>query len=95
MILGDSPVVDQGVVVEEESAGDVEGHKHINAVVLMSCKDEEDTKAVAEPGEGVEEIYPPRSVLCDEEVEESEGDSVAREHVVSTRPDTLQTKPCT
>ena len=63
--------------------------------MLMGCKDEEDTKTVAEPCEGVEEIYSPRSVLGDEEVEESERDSVAREHVVSTSPDTLQTKPCT
>ena len=64
-------------------------------VMFMGCKDEEDAKAVAEPGECVEEIYPPRSVLCDQEVEEIVGDSVAREHVVSTSPDTLQTKPCT
>ena len=71
MILGDSPVVDQGVVVEEESAGDVEGHKHINAVVLMSSKDEEDTKATEDPGEGVEEIYSPGSVLGDEEIQHS------------------------
>ena len=64
-------------------------------VMLMGCKDKEDAKAVAEPGECVEEIDPPGSVLSDEEVEESERDSVAREHVVSTSPDTLQTKPCT
>ena len=41
-------------------------------VVLMGCKDEEDTKAVAEPGECVEEIDPPGSVLGDEEIEQSE-----------------------
>lgn len=72
MILGDSPVVDQGVVVEEESAADVEGNKHINAVVLMSSKDEEDTKAAENPSEGVEEIYSPGSVLDDGKIEQSE-----------------------
>ena len=40
-------------------------------VVLVGCEYEEDTKAVAEPGEGVEEVDPPGSVLGDEEVEES------------------------
>jgi hypothetical protein len=61
----------------------------------MGCQYEEDTKTVAEPGEGVKEIDPPGSVLSDEEIEESEGDSVTREHVVSTCPDTLQTEACT
>ena len=62
-------------------------------VVLVGCEYEEDTKAVAEPGEGVEEVDPPGSVLGDEEVEESEGHCVAREHVVPTRPDPLHTEP--
>ena len=61
----------------------------------MGCEDEEDAKAVAEPGESVEKIDPPGSVLSDEEVEESERDGVAREHVVPTSPDTLQTEACT
>jgi len=95
LIFGDCSVVDQSVVVEEQSTGDVESNKHINAVVLVSCKDEKDTKAVAEPGEGMEEEDPPGGVLSDEEVEEGEGDSVAREHVVTTSPHTLQTKTCT
>ena len=60
--------------------------------MLMSSKDEEDTKAVAEPCERVEEIDPPRGVLRDEEVEESERDCVTGEHVVTTSPDALETK---
>ena len=72
MIFGNSSVIDQSVVVEEQSAADVEGNKYINAVVLMSSKDEEDTKATEDPGEGVEEIYSPGSVLGDEEVEKCE-----------------------
>jgi hypothetical protein len=41
----------------------------ILTVMLMGCKDEEDAIAVAEPGECVEEIDPPGSVLSYEEVE--------------------------
>ena len=63
-------------------------------VVLMGCKDEEDTKAIAKPGEGVEEEDSSGGVLSDEEVKKGEGDSVAREHVVPTCSHTLQTHPC-
>ena len=64
-------------------------------VVFMGCKYEEDAKTVAEPGESVKEVDPPGSVFSDEEVEESEGHCVTREHVVTTCPDTLQTEACT
>ena len=77
MILGHSSVVDQGVVVEEEPTGDVEGNKHINAIVLMGSQDEEDPKATENPGEGVEEIYPPGGILGDEEVKQCERHGVA------------------
>ena len=60
--------------------------------MLMGSQDEEDTKTVAEPGEGMEEIDPSGRILSDEEVEESERDGVTREHVVPTSPYTLETK---
>ena len=41
------------MVVEEESAGDVEGDEDVNTVVLMSGKDEEDAEAVEQPGKRV------------------------------------------
>ena len=41
------------MVVEEESAGDVEGDEDVNAVMLMGGKDEEDAEAVEQPGKRV------------------------------------------
>ena len=82
------------MVVEEESAGDVEGDEDVDAVVLMGGEDEEDAEAVEQPGKRVQEVDPTTRVLRDEEVEEGEGDGVPGEHVVSTGPDTLQTQPC-
>lgn len=38
--------VGQGVVVEEEAGGDVEGDEDIDGIVLMSRQDEEDAKQV-------------------------------------------------
>lgn len=35
MGLEEGSIVDQGVVVEEESARDVEGDEHVDGVVLM------------------------------------------------------------
>ena len=92
LIFGDGSIVDEGVVVQEESASDVECYEYINAVVFVCGQDKEDSKAIAEPGEGVEEEDSPAGVFSDEEVEESERDGVAREHVVSTRPHTCSGK---
>ena len=64
------------MIIEEESAGDVEGNEHIDAVVLMSSEDEEDSKAVTQPGKCVKEDNSARSVLGYEEVQESEGHCV-------------------
>lgn len=36
--------VGQGVVVEEEAGGDIEGDEHIDGVVLMSRQNEENAK---------------------------------------------------
>ena len=47
MIFGDGPIVDEGVVVEEESAGDIKRNKDVDAVVLMGSQDKEDPEAVA------------------------------------------------
>ena len=44
---------------KNEPAGDVEGHEHINTVMLVSGQDEENTKAITEPGEGVQEVNSP------------------------------------
>ena len=72
LVPGHSPVVDEGVVVQEEPAGDIESHKHVNTVVLMSSKDEENTEATEDPSEGVEEVYFPGGVLGNKEVDKSE-----------------------
>ena len=70
LIFGDGSIVDEGVVVKEESAGDVESYEDINAVVFVSGQDKEDSKAIAEPSEGVEEEDSSTGVFSDEEVEE-------------------------
>ena len=62
-------VVDQRMIVEEESAGDVEGNKDVDAVVLVCGQDEEDAKAVEQPSEGVEKVDSATCVLGDEEVQ--------------------------
>ena len=87
MIFGDGSIVDQGVVVKEESASNVECYEDINAVVFVGGQDKEDSKAIAEPSECVEEEDSPAGVFSDEEVEESQRDSVAGEHVVPTGSD--------
>jgi len=81
------------VVVEEEAAGDVEGDEHVDGVVLVRGQYEEYSEAVADPGEGVQEIYTPGSVFSDEKVEECEGDGVPREDVVATGPHSLKAQP--
>ena len=47
LIFWNSSVIDQRVIVKKQSAGDVESDEHVNTVVLMSSKDEEDSKTVA------------------------------------------------
>ena len=73
------------MVVKEEPARDVERYEDINAVMLVSGQDEEDPKAIAEPGEGVEEEDPSTGVFRYEEVEKGERDGVPGEHIVATR----------
>ena len=73
------------MVVKEESASNVECYEDINAVMLVSGQDEEDSKAIAEPSECVEEEDPSTGVFRDEEVEKGERDGVAREHIVTAR----------
>ena len=93
MGLEDRSIVDQSMVVEEKSASDVEGNEDINAVVFVGSKNEEDSKTVTEPSEGVKKEDSPGGILSDEEVEKSETDCVAGEHVVSTRSHSLETHP--
>jgi len=93
LVLGDSPIVDQGVVVEKQPTGDVERNEHVNAVVFMCSKDEEDAKAAEDPGESVEKVNPPGRVLGNAEVEEGDGHCVAGEHVVPTGPHSLEIHP--
>jgi hypothetical protein len=83
-------LVGQHVVVHEEPGRDVEGYKDVNGIVLMSGKNEEDPKHVANPGERVQEVDPSGGVLGDEKVQQGERDGVPGEHVVSTGSDTLQ-----
>ena len=75
------------MIVEEESAGDVEGHKDVDAVVLVRRQDKEHTKAVEQPSEGVKEVDSATRVLRDEEIQQGQRHRVSREHVVSTCPD--------
>ena len=74
------------MIVEEEPAGDVEGHKDVDAVVLVRRQDEKDTKAVEQPSEGVEEVDSATCVLSDEEVQQGQRHRVSRKHVVSASP---------
>ena len=76
------------MIVEEKSAGDVEGDEDVNAVVLMGGKDEEDAEAVEQPGKRVQEVDPTTCVLRDEEVQQGQGHCVSREHVVAASPGT-------
>ena len=76
------------MVVEEESAGDVEGDEDVDAVVLMGGEDEEDAEAVEQPGKRVQEVDPTTCVLRDEEVQQGQGHCVSREHVVAASPGT-------
>lgn len=54
--------VGQGVVVEEEAGGDVEGDEDVNGVVLVSRQNEEDAEQVQDPGDSVDEIPVARGV---------------------------------
>lgn len=48
MLVG--PSVGQGMIVQEESGGDVEGDEYIDGIVFVSSKDEEDPKKIQDPG---------------------------------------------
>lgn len=50
------PCVGQRVVVQEQPRGQVEGHEHVDGVVLMRSKDEEDPEQIQHPGHSVNEI---------------------------------------
>ena len=56
------------MVIQEQSACDVECNEHIDAVVLMSSEDEEDSKTITQPGERMKEDNSTRSVLGYEEI---------------------------
>ena len=56
------------MVIQEQSARDVECNEHIDAVVLMSSEDEEDSKTITQPGECMKEDNSTRSVLSYKEV---------------------------
>ena len=68
LIFWHCSVVYQGVVIQEQSARDVECNEHIDAVVLMSSEDEEDSKTITQPGECMKEDNSTRSVLSYKEV---------------------------
>lgn len=50
------PGVGQSVVVQEESGGDVERYENVNGVMLMCGQDEENSKEIQDPGQGVNEV---------------------------------------
>lgn len=47
--LPEGAVVGEGVVVEEEARGDVEGDEDVDRVVLVAGQDKEDTEQVDDP----------------------------------------------
>lgn len=55
------------MIVQKEARGDVEGHKHIDGVVLVGSQNEEDAEHVEQPGERVQEVQIPRSIWKDKE----------------------------
>lgn len=83
-----APLVDarvsQRVVVQEQACGQIESHKHIDGVVLMASKDEEDAKQIQHPGHSVNKVPASWSVLSNEEVEHGKDHCVPTEHVIST-----------
>lgn len=58
----------------------------------MGGENEEDTKDIAYPREGVQEVYPSRCILRDEEVEQGQRHRVTTEHIVSARSHSLITE---
>ena len=58
----EGPGVGQSVVIQEQSGGDVESYEHIYGVVLMSRQDEEDTKQIQYPGDGMDQVPATRSI---------------------------------
>lgn len=54
----------------------------------MCSKDEEDSKQVHYPRQGVQEVPASWCIFCNKEVEHGDDNSVATEHVVSTGMDT-------
>ena len=81
------------MVVEEQSACNIEGNEHVDTVVFMCREDKEDSKTVTQPGKRMEEDNSARRVLRDEEVEERERHGVTGEHVVSACSNALKTHP--
>lgn len=53
--------------------------------MFMCSQNEEDSKEIQDPGQGVQEVPAPRRIFCDKEVEHGQDDSVTTEHVISTR----------
>lgn len=88
-----STSVSQGVIVEEETRGDVEGDEHIDGVVFMGCKDEENPKKVQHPGDGVNQIPVSWRVFSHKKVEHCYNNSVSTEHVVSAGLDSCESHP--
>lgn len=55
-------VVRQRVIVQEQAAAYVEGHEHVDGVVLVGRQDEEDPEHVHHPRQRVQEVQPPGGV---------------------------------
>lgn len=56
------PGVGQGVVIEKETGGNVEGDDDVDGVMFVSSQDKESTKDVEYPGQCVEKMKVTRRV---------------------------------
>lgn len=56
----------------------------------MGSQDEEDPKEIENPGQGVQEIPASWCIFSDKEIQHSQDDCVAAEHVISTGVDASQ-----
>lgn len=54
--------VSEGVVIQEETRGDVERDEDVDGVMLVSCQDEEDPEKIQHPRQSVDEVPAPGSV---------------------------------
>lgn len=62
VVLHESLVVGEGVVIEEETRGDVERDEHVDGVVFVRCKNEEYPEHIHHPRQDVQQVQAARCV---------------------------------